>query len=441
MNSPAMIRQILDEVKIYMAGKAFDTNCLPLDWKFDRLKDVALVNRTSLTANTDPDYEFDYLEISNVNYHGIIDHQAIEHLRYEDAPSRARRRVGKNNTVISSVRPNLQAVAFLPDVGQDFVCSTGFNVVQAREIKHHPKFVYYTLISESARQYFESIAKGVGYPAIDEKDFNSLPLPLPPRPEQERIAAFLDASCAAIDAAVSAKQRQIETLDSIVDATLHKAFANAEWPQERIKDVTIKIGSGVTPEGGAANYLNEGIPLLRSQNIHFDGLHLDDVAFISEETHAEMSNSQIKPRDVLLNITGASIGRCTYVPENFGEGNVNQHVCIIRGNHQIDYRFLSSFLSSPIGQGQVLSSFTGASRQGLSHIELGLISVPLPSIDVQRTIIADLERRMLQQKQIHGNIESQITTLTTFRKSLIYECVTGQRRIMESDLKKVKAYG
>lgn len=165
-------------------------NHLPADWKVDRLKDVALINGASLPANTDPDYEFDYLEISNVNYYGVIELNTIERLRYEDSPSRARRRVGKNSTVISSVRPNLQAVAFLADGRSDLVCSTGFNVVQAHEKTLNPKFVYYALVSEAGRQYFEATAKGVGYLAVDDKDFNSFPIPLPPLPEQERIVAY-----------------------------------------------------------------------------------------------------------------------------------------------------------------------------------------------------------------------------------------------------------
>ncbi len=257
---------------------------------------------------------------------------------------------------------------------------------------------------------------------------------LPPLPEQQRIAAYLDASCAAIDTALSAKRRQLETLDELRKQTLHTAFANENWPVERVKDVATKITSGVTPEGGSAGYLDEGVPLLRSQNVHFDGLRLDDVAFISHETHADMSGSQLKSRDVLLNITGASIGRCTFVPENFGEGNVNQHVCIIRVNHQLDYRFLASFLASPIGQGQILSSFTGASRQGLSHKDLGFISIPLPTIQIQRDTVAELEQQTAKQNQVRIGIETQIATLTDYRKSLIHECVTGQRRITEADV-------
>lgn len=414
----------------------------PEGWKVDRIKDVAAINAASLSAGTDPDYEFDYLEISNVDYRGIIDPKAIERIRFEDAPSRARRKVATGCTLISSVRPNLQAVAFIPDVADDLVCSTGFNVVQSRHGKLLPKFAYYHLISENARQYFEAAATGVGYPAIGDKEFNSISVQLPPLPEQHRIAAYLDASCAAIDAAVASKGRQIETLDTLSNSLVHSLFDGlGELESERVKDVSQKITSGVTPEGGASGYLDRGIPLLRSQNVHFDRLRLEDVAFISAATHAEMRGSQLRPRDVLLNITGASIGRCTYVPDNFGEGNVNQHVCIIRPGPRIDHRYLAAFLSSPMGQGQVFSTYTGASRQGLSHADLGLIRLPLPSISRQRDLVSQIEKNDIQHRSVRSCIESQVTTLTTYRKSLIHECVTGQRRVTEEDLKRVKGHG
>lgn len=412
------------------------------EWTFERLKDVSAINPVSLPANTDPDYEFDYLEISNVNYHGIVDSQAIERLRYEDAPSRARRRLSSGCTAISSVRPNLQAIAFIENAPNDFVCSTGFNVVRPLAHKLLPKFGYYALLADGARQYFEATAKGVGYPAVDDKDFQSFMLPLPPLSDQQRIAAYLDASCASIDAAVAAKRRQLETLDALRKSIIHAFFADFGGViNERVKDVAAKITSGVTPDGGSSGYLDSGIPLLRSQNVHFDGLRLDDVAYISEETHAKMKGSQLKPRDVLLNITGASIGRCTFVPDAFGEGNVNQHVCVIRTGPRIDHRFLAAFLSSPRGQDQIFSTFTGASRQGLSHSDLGLIRIPFPQLSVQRDIVAKIEHQDLRQSSLLSCIQSQITTLTAYRKSLIHECVTGQRRITEADAGQISKGG
>ena len=175
----------------------------PKEWKFDRIKDVAIINPCSLSANTDPDYEFKYLEISNVDYFGIINPAAIANIRFQNAPSRARRRVRKNCIVISSVRPNLQAVAFFSENTTNLICSTGFNVVKPIERYLLPKFCYFILISDYARQYFEATATGVGYPAIDEKFFSMLLLPLPSLSEQKLITNFLDMSCYAIDAVSS----------------------------------------------------------------------------------------------------------------------------------------------------------------------------------------------------------------------------------------------
>lgn len=175
----------------------------PREWNFDRLKDVCTINESSLAANTDPDYIFPYLEISNVDYFGIISHAAIERLHFEDAPSRARRIVTKNNTIISSVRPNLQAIAYFPNDTEGLICSTGFNVVKPDESRLSPRFVYYVLISIYARQYFESVATGVGYPAVADKDFGALVLPIPERYEQELIASFLDTSCRVVDSVAS----------------------------------------------------------------------------------------------------------------------------------------------------------------------------------------------------------------------------------------------
>ena len=253
-------------------------NTLPKDWTSDRLKDVSAINASSLPANTDAEYEFDYLEISNVNYHGIVDPNAIGRLRYEEAPSRARRRLETNCTAISSVSPNLQAIAFIENAPDDLVCSTGFNVVRPFAHKLSPKFAYYSLLADGARQYFEATAKGVGYPAVDDKDFQSFTIPLPPLPEQQRIAAYLDASCAAIDAAVAAKRRQLETLDALRASIISRAVTQGlnplaktrpsgvswlgeipmHWQDGHLKRYARRIQTGVTPPTDTPEYYEDG---------------------------------------------------------------------------------------------------------------------------------------------------------------------------------------
>jgi type I restriction enzyme, S subunit len=430
-------------------------SCLPTDWTCDRLKDVSAINADSMPADTDPDYEFEYLEISNVNYHGIVDPKAIERLRYEDAPSRARRCVARNCTVISSVRPNLQAVAFLNNGRKDFVCSTGFNVVQPAEHKLLPKFAYYALISEGARQYFEATAKGVGYPAVDDKDFASFAVRLPPLPEQQRIAAYLDASCAAIDAAVAAKRRQLETLDAIRKAIITKAVTVGigpsedmrssgiewigdiprHWKVEKLKYLTSMIvdGTHVTP-----TYVPEGVPFLRVTDIQDDNIDLGNVKYISPEEHQLLrKRAKARPGDILLSKNG-TIGIVKVVNWDW-EFSFFVSLCLLRPDKRLNAYYFSYFFESSVVDQQLFESSKKTSVTNLHLVKIRELLICVPPPNEQSRIVQHLQSRCAEVRRIVANIESQIATLTAYRKSLIHECVTGQRRITESDVQRAAA--
>ncbi len=109
------------------------------------------------------------------------------------------------------------------------------------------------------------------------------------------------------------------------------------WVWCRLGEVCTKIGSGSTPKG--SNYSKSGVPFFRSQNVYDSGLVFDDISFISNEVHKQMNGTVVIANDILLNITGGSLGRSALVPNDFKEGNVSQHVCIIRGIG-IDNKFL-----------------------------------------------------------------------------------------------------
>lgn len=174
----------------------------------------------------------------------------------------------------------------------------------------------------------------------------------------------------------------------------------------RIKDFTTKVGSGVTPKGGAEVYLTSGIPLFRSQNVTDDGFLLDDIAYISQEIDNMMQGSRVKADDVLLNITGASIGRCYYTPSTFKGGNVNQHVCIIRPKKSsVLPKYLHYGLISPMGKELIKLSQNGANREGLTIENIKNFAFNIPSIKEQEKIITYLDKKV-------KNINSQITLLT-----------------------------
>ncbi|TAL57385.1 MAG: restriction endonuclease, partial [Bacteroidetes bacterium] len=174
----------------------------------------------------------------------------------------------------------------------------------------------------------------------------------------------------------------------------------------------------------------EGIPLLRSQNIYSEGLILDDVAYISEEVDEQMSNSRIQEGDVLLNITGASIGRCFYVPKNFGRGNVNQHVCILRPiQSKITTEYLYSFLISGIGQNLIDACQNGANREGLNFQQLKSFVIPLPEISEQEEILKHIQTETQRIDSTVSKIEKEIELMNEYRTALISEAVTGKIKV------------
>lgn len=160
------------------------------------------------------------------------------------------------------------------------------------------------------------------------------------------------------------------------------------WSWCRLGELVAKVGAGSTPTGGRNAYSPTGIKFLRSQNVYNSGLVLQNVAFINDSLHKKMSVSEVKSHDILLNITGASIGRSCIVPEDFDVANVNQHVCIIRLiNHNL-IDFIHLLIISPALQQTIMNVQVGVSREGLSAEKIKHFLVPLPPLAEQHRIVA-----------------------------------------------------
>lgn len=192
----------------------------------------------------------------------------------------------------------------------------------------------------------------------------------------------------------------------------------------RIKDIATKVGSGITPKGGATVYQDSGIPLFRSQNVTNDGFLLDDIVYISEDIHNSMAGSRLKPNDVLLNITGASIGRCYYLSQDFREGNVNQHVCIIRLKKNVIPAFLYFNLISATGQKMIKSCQTGANREGLTKEELCNFAFEIPTIELQSKIVEYLNDKTSMINSNINLLNSKRDAYLHLKKSIINHAVT-----------------
>jgi type I restriction enzyme S subunit len=196
--------------------------------------------------------------------------------------------------------------------------------------------------------------------------------------------------------------------DSNVPQIRFKGF-KGDWEPCELGEITTKIGSGKTPKGGKTGYLSSGIPLIRSQNIFSDSVNFEGIAFIGDKTDEEMSNSRVLQNDVLLNITGASIGRSA-VYRSGERANVNQHVCIIRasGNHHSD--FIQLNLASTRGQAAIDNSQAGGAREGLNFQQIGKFSFQFPS-HTEQTQIGGYFRELDRLIGLHQRKHDKLVTL------------------------------
>ena len=186
------------------------------------------------------------------------------------------------------------------------------------------------------------------------------------------------------------------------------------WVWTTIEEICSKIGSGSTPRG--SNYSANGIPFFRSQNVYNDRLVYDDIKYISEEVHQKMKGTEVLANDLLLNITGGSVGRCAVVPADFNCGNVSQHVCIMRSVLVEPEYFHALVLSSYFAKSMKI---TGSGREGLPKYSLEQMAFPLPPLSEQQRIVMEIEKLFALIDQIeHSKVNLQTIIKQTKSKIL-----------------------
>jgi type I restriction enzyme S subunit len=329
--------------------------------------------------------------------------------------------------------------------------------VTSNELFYSSKFLKYVLPGYLQAVNARTSSQTVKH--LSSKTVADIPLPLPPLPEQHRIVAKIEELFTRLDAGVEALKKIKSELRRYRQAVLKHAFEGKlteEWRQahkeeleptsvllERIKqerqktakskckklppldtsdlpglpdgwvwtrigEVESFIGSGITPRGGRNVYVSSGIPFIRSQNVYPNGLHLNDIVYITPEMDVKMQRTAVHSGDVLLNITGASIGRSTFVPNHIDTANVNQHVCIIRIEYDVLPTYLSSYLNSTLGQSQIWGTQGGVTRQGLNYQQVRLLRFPICSLPEQQQIVTEIERRFSIADQIEKTVDHSL---------------------------------
>lgn len=197
----------------------------------------------------------------------------------------------------------------------------------------------------------------------------------------------------------------------------------AHWSVVRIKDLITKIGSGVTPKGGSEVYVDKGITFLRSQNVYDDGLRIDDVSFIEEETHLKMKNSQLQPGDILINITGASIGRSCVVPPTLKEANINQHILYLRFSPKY-VPYVANYFKTVSIKEYINLIQAGTSKEALNMGQALNMPLLLPPLTEQLAIASYLDAKTTAIDQKAALLDQKINLYQELRRSIINQAVT-----------------
>jgi type I restriction enzyme S subunit len=320
------------------------------------------------------------------------------------------------------------------------------------------RFLCYSIGAHWFIQRCNALAYGAKMPRVSwEKQLSQFVMPLPPVAEQERIAAYLDASCAALDAAVAAKRRQLETLDAVRESLIESAVTKgvrpnpsmrpvnedwitdlpAHWTACRIKRIVSRVDYGISESTE-----QEGqYPVLKMGHIQQGEIEFRDLEFVDEV-----------PDELLLD-TGDLLYNRTNSPDQVGKAAIFRrsredkityasYLVRLRTNHRADPYFLNYVVNSTgfLSFARKLS-IPSVQQSNLNSTRYCRIFVPLPPLPEQQEIAAHLDTKLAEVKRIATGIESQIATLTAYRKSLIHECVTGQRRITEAHVRRAEARG
>lgn len=417
------------------------SNAVPQGWSELSLKDVSTVITKGTTPTT---YGAGYaqsgvkfIRVENISKSGFIDESELRFISKETHETLKRSQLQSGDLLVS-IAGAIGRSAIVSDKNLPANTNQAVGIVRLIKEEIIADFARYSIESPVVAQQMSDSQAGNAQVNLNLEQLGGLRFYRPPLPEQQKIATILSS----VDNVIEKTRVQIDKLKDLktgmMQELLTKGIGHTEfkdspvgqipinWEVKQIGEMVVKVGSGITPRGGSASYVDVGIPLIRSQNVHSDGLRLDDVSYITETQHAKMSGSQLKPCDVLLNITGASIGRCYYLPSDFKEGNVNQHVCIIRLKKEImDSAFLTFCLNSELGQRQVMSLQAGGNREGLNFQQVRAIKLPVPTSDEQKKIaefVSSIEKNI-------RNKLAKLAHLSDTKKALMQDLLTGKVRV------------
>ncbi|MCF8053826.1 MAG: N-6 DNA methylase [Deltaproteobacteria bacterium] len=340
------------------------------------LKDLIIVNEDKIKPANFPETEFTILGVSNQT--GVF----VNEKQLGDNIKQSYFRVYKNQFCYNPYRINVGSIGFCEFEIENQIISGAYNIFGCKEDELNPKYLDALFKTKMFLDFVNEKANGGVRMDFKIESMQESQIPLPPLEVQNEIVEKIE------------KQKQIIEGAERIEANWN--IANDLFVADNSVELgyhLVFVSSGSTPLGGESNYTSEGILFIRSQNVLKGKCDFSDAVFIPEDIHAKMQRTHLAKNDVLLNITGASIGRSAVFKED-KKANVNQHVAILRVKKDIFPDYLSYVLNSPYLQKQIDSLQNGASRQGLNFDQIKKLKIPLPPLETQRQIVEKLDKQM-----------------------------------------------
>lgn len=420
----------------------------PKNWEFRRLKNVCIVNKEALSDKTPFDYLIEYIDIGNTTDNGeFLELQEIE---FSEAPSRARRKVEDGDTIISTVRTYLRAIAFIEKPKENLIVSTGFAVLNPIKRTLVPKFLFYQVLCDSFIQRVIANSEGVSYPAISSTKLADLKLFIPSIEEQLAIANYLDDQTQKIDRLIANKKTQTEKLKELRQIEINNAVTkglnpNAEmkdsgiewlgktpkhWSEKRLKNlVSPKITDGPHETPELVDDI-DGIPFISAEAITENGINYEARGGNISVEQDKIYSLKCKPKrdDIFMVKSGSTTGRIGYVDTDLNF-NIWSPLALIRANSNTNSRFLYFALCSNYIQKQVQLTWSFGTQPNIGMGVIERLRLVIPPKEEQVVIAEYLMQRTTAIVQLIKNIEVQIEKLQELRKIKIYEAVTGKIKV------------
>jgi type I restriction enzyme, S subunit len=400
---------------------------LPAGWRWVRLGDVC----EEWTGTRDPsahaDSPFIYVDITSVDN---VAKRIIEpkKLSGKNAPSRARQIIQAGDVIISTTRPNLNAVAIVPDELDGQICSTGFCVLRAKtELDRDYLFAF--VQSTDFVQTLSDLVRGALYPAVTDSQVRDQWIPLPPLPVQRRIAAILNEQMAAVERARTAAEAQLAAARGLPAAYLREVFEGAEakrWPKKRFGEVAASVQNGIYKT--AENY-GQGQPFLRMYNLQNTSwnLVLEPMASVLLQGK-ENEAFRLSTGDLLISRVNSFelVGKCAWVGP-VAEGYVYENMLIrVRVEQSVDSLFVAQQMNGrPVREQIQLLAKRAIGQASINAQDLRSVVIVLPSLDMQRTIARSLDSQREAWTKVGQTLQNQLDAINHLPAALLRRAFSG----------------